>query len=142
MNRYIISFDKKIKRTDAWCQISKCFALSLRIRTHESRNELKPVWDFILIENLTSVPCQLFTCVHIIVSNDETQTGIDFISVILTETKFQTVMRFSCEQNLHKTKWISAVSLDIAFNAHVRLELIAGIEFISVIFTEMKFHYG
>ena len=52
---------QKIKRNDTWCQISKRFALSLRIRSHE----LKAVRDFILIENLTSVFRQLFTCVHI-----------------------------------------------------------------------------
>ena len=46
----------------------------------------------------------------------------DFISIILTEMKFQTGMRFSCEQNLTETKWISADSLDITFNDHVRFE--------------------
>ena len=30
--------------------------------------------------------------------------------------------------------------LDVAFNAHVRLKLNAGMDFISVIFTEMEFH--
>ena len=45
----------------------------------------------------------------------ETQTGMDFISVILTEMKFQTDMRFSCEQNLPEAKWISSASLDIAY---------------------------
>ena len=58
---------------------------------------------------------------------------MDFISVILTEMKFQTGMRFSCEQNLPETKWISAESLDIVFNARVRSKLIAGMDFISVI---------
>ena len=67
---------------------------------------------------------------------------MDFISVILTEMKFQTGMRFSCEHNLPETKWISADSLDIAFNAHVRLKLIPGIDFISVILTEMNFISG
>ena len=38
---------------------------------------------------------------------NETQNGINFISVILTEMKFQTGMRFSCENNLPETKWIS-----------------------------------
>ena len=36
-------------------------------------------------------------------------------------------MRFSCGQKLLEARWISADSLDIAFNAHVRLKLIAGI---------------
>ena len=47
---------------------------------------------------------------------------MDFISVILTEMKL-----------------ISAGSLDGAFNAHVRLKLIAGMNFILVILTEMNF---
>ena len=88
------------------------------------------------------VPSALYLCSYKLSQNNETQTGIDFISVILTEMKFQTGMRFSCEQNLPKAKWIIAVSLDIAFNGHVRLKLIAGMEFISVILAEMKFHYG
>ena len=71
---------------------------------------------------------------------NETQNGMDFISVILTEMKFQTGMRFLCEHNLYQTKWISAGSLDVAFNAHVRLKLNAGMDFISVILREMKFH--
>ena len=37
---------------------------SLRVSSHERRNELKPVWDFIWVENLTSVFSQLFTFVH------------------------------------------------------------------------------
>ena len=67
---------------------------------------------------------------------------MDFISVILTEMKFQTGMKFSCEHSFPKTKWISADSLDVAFNAHVRLKLNAGMDFISVILTEMNFHFG
>ena len=58
---------------------------------------------------------------------------MDFISFILTEMKFQTGIRFSCEHNLPGTKWISADSLDVAFNAHVRLKRNAGVDFISVI---------
>ena len=50
--------------------------------------------------------------------------------------KFQIGMRFSCEKNLPEAKWISVNSLDIAFNEHVRLKLIA------VILTEMKFAYA
>ena len=52
---------------------------------------------------------------------------MDFILVILTKMKFQNGMRFSCKQNLPKAKLISADSLDIAFNAHVRLKLIVGV---------------
>ena len=47
----------------------------------------------------------------------------------------------SCEHNLPKTKWISAGSLDVAFNAHVRLKLNAGMDFISVVLTQIKFHF-
>ena len=35
---------------------------------------------------------------------NETQTSMDFILVILTEMKFQTGMRFPCAQNLPKGK--------------------------------------
>ena len=83
----------------------------------------------------------LYLCSHEL-RRDETQNGMDFISVILTEIKFQTSMRFSCEQNLPETKWISADSLDVALNEHVRLKLNAGMDFISVILTEMKLHFG
>ena len=82
-----------------------------------------------------------YFCSHELRLN-ETQNGMDFISVILTEMKFQTGMRFSCEHNLPEKKWISADSLDVAYNAHVRLKLSAGVDFMSVILTEMKFHFG
>ena len=59
----------------------------------------------------------LYLCSHELGRN-ETQNGMDFISVILTEMKSQTGMRFSCEHNLPKTKWISVDSLGVAFNAH------------------------
>ena len=85
-----------------------------------------------------SVLSSLYLCSHELRWN-ETQNGMDFISVILTEMKFQTGMRFSCEQNLPEMKWISTESLDGAFNAHVRLKLIAGMNFILVILTEMNF---
>ena len=55
---------------------------------------------------------------------------MDFKSVNLTEMKFQSGMRFSCEQNLLEAKWISADWVNIAFNAHVNLKLIAGVDFI------------
>ena len=56
--------------------------------------------------------------------------------------KFQTDVRLSCEQNLPKTKWISAGSLDIAFNGYVRLKLIAGIDFNIGHFDRNEFHFG
>ena len=82
----------------------------------------------------------LYLCSHELRRN-ETQNGMDFKSVIFTEMKFQNGIRFSCEQNLPEMKWISADSLVIAFNTHVRLKLIAGLDFIWVILTEMKFHF-
>ena len=38
--------------------------LKSRVCSHERRNEVKPAWDFISVENLTSVFSQLFTCVR------------------------------------------------------------------------------
>ena len=87
------------------------------------------------------VQSALYLCSHELKRN-ETQNGMDFISFILNEMKFQTGKRFSSEQNLPETKWISADSLDIAFNAHVCLKLILGMDFISVILTEMNFVSG
>ena len=37
---------------------------NIRVRSHERRIELKPVWDFISVESLTSLFSQVFTCVH------------------------------------------------------------------------------
>ena len=51
-------------------------------------------------------------------------------------------MRFSFKNNLPETKRISLDSLDVAFNVHVRLKLIEGMDFISVILTKIKFHFG
>ena len=68
------------------------------------------------------VQSALYLCSHELKRN-ETQTGMDFISVILTEMKFETGIRFSCEQNLPEVKWINAYSSDIVFSAHVRLTL-------------------
>ena len=42
---------------------SNCIVI-LRKRSRERRNELKLVWDFVSIENLTSLFSQPFTCVH------------------------------------------------------------------------------
>ena len=56
--------------------------------------------------------------------------------------KFQAGMRFSREHNLPETKWISAGSLDVAFNAHVRLKLNACMNFVSVIWQKWNFISG
>ena len=37
---------------------------NIRVRSHERRIELKPVWDFISVESFTSLFSQVFTCVH------------------------------------------------------------------------------
>ena len=87
------------------------------------------------------VQSALYLCSHELRWN-ETQNGMDFISVILTEMKFQAGMRFSCEHDLPEMKWISVDSLDVAFNAHVRLKLSAGMNFILVILTQIKFKTG
>ena len=36
----------------------------IRVVSHKGRNELKLVWDFMSVENLTSMFSQLFTCIH------------------------------------------------------------------------------
>ena len=87
------------------------------------------------------VKSALYLCSHKL-RRTETQDGMDFISVILTEMKFQTGTRFSCEYNLCEAKWINADSLDVPFDAHVPLKPNAAMDFISVILTEMKFHFG
>ena len=77
---------------------------TFRVRSHERRNEFKPVRDLISAENLTcTVQSALYLCSHELRRN-ETQNGMDFISVILIEMKFQTGMRFSCEHNLLEMK--------------------------------------
>ena len=96
--------------------------LKIRVSSHERRNELKPVWDFISISLSFRFWSAFYLCSHELRRN-ESQTGMDFISVM----KSQTGMRFSLEQNLPESKWISADSLVTAFNAHVRLKLIAGV---------------
>ena len=112
----------------------------LRLRSHERRNEFKPLWDFIWLKiSLRFSVSSLFVFTWIEAKWNSKRYGFHIVN--LTEMKFQTGMRFSCEHNLPETKWISADSLDIAFNAHVRLKLIAYINFISVILTEIKFHF-
>ena len=80
-------------------------------------------------------------CSHELRQN-ETQTGIDFISVILTDIKFQTGIRCSSEQSLLEVKWVSADSLNIAFNCACVFETECWCYYIMVIMTEMKFHFG
>ena len=75
----------------------------LRVRSHERRNNLKPAGDFIRLK--ISLRC-----------------SVSYLLVF----KFPIGMAFSCEQDLPKANWISADSLDIRFNAHVRLKSIAS----------------
>ena len=83
----------------------------------------------------------LYLCSHKLRWN-ETQNGMDFIWVILTERKFQTSMRFACEQNLPKMKCVNAELLDISFDSCVHLKLSVGMDFILVILTEMNYISG
>ena len=111
-----------------------------RVRSHERRNELKPLWDFISVENLTSVFSQLFTFVHMNWGEMKLKTVWISYRSFWSKWNFKPAW-FSCEHNLPETKWISADPLDVAFNAHVCLKLNAGMDFISVILTEMKFNF-
>ena len=66
----------------------------------------------------------LYLCSHELRRN-KIPVAMDFISVILTEIKFQIIMRLSCEENLPEAKWINKGLLGISFTRHVRLKLIA-----------------
>ena len=79
------------------------------------------------------VQSALYLCSHELRWN-ETQNGMDFVSVILTGK------RFSREQNLPEIKWISEDTLDVAFNAQLRLKLIAGLIGLFWNAAEMKLH--
>ena len=67
------------------------------------QNELIPVRDFILVENLTWCSVSSSLCSHELTQH-ETQASMDFMSIILTQVKFQIGMRFSYEQNLPRMK--------------------------------------
>ena len=67
-----------------------------------------------------------FLCSHDL-RQIETQTGMDLIWIILIEMNFQTGSKFSCEQNLPRVKWINTDLLNVAFNVHVSLKLIAAL---------------
>ena len=82
------------------------------------------------------VQSALYLCSHEL-RQSETQNGMDFLCHF-----HLTGLRFSCEHNLTETKWISADSLDVGFNARVRLKLIAGMDFISVIWQKWNFISG
>ena len=57
----------------------------------------------------------------------EAKWNSDFLSIILDRNEISNWHKILCEHNLPEAKWISANALDIAFNAHVRLKLIAGV---------------
>ena len=60
---------------------------------------------------------------------NETQTSVDFILLVLAEMTFQTGMRFSCEKKITRSERNKhrLVATHIAFNAHMRLNLTAVI---------------
>ena len=64
----------------------------------------------------------------------------EFHIILLDRNEISNRLEILCEHNLPQTKWISADSLDVAFNTHVRLKLNAGMDFISVTLTEIEFH--
>ena len=94
---------------------------NLRVRSHERRNDLKPAWDFISVENLTLVFNQFFTCVHM------NWDGIKLKPVWISYWSFWPKWNFKPAWDLPEAKWIRAGSLDIVFNAHVHLKLMAGV---------------
>ena len=82
----------------------------------------------------------LYLCSHELRRN-ETRNSMDFRSVILTEMKFQTGMRFSCEHNLPETKWISADSLNVAFETQCGYGFYIGhFDRNEISFREIKYH--
>ena len=112
------------------------FLLNQRVHSYERQNELKPVWDFISVENLTFVFSQLFTCVYMNMSCGEMKLKPVWIS-------YRSFYRHGIFiwAVFTRAKWISTISLDIALDAHVRLKFITGMDFISVISTEKKYVY-
>ena len=97
------------------------FATKLLVENHWEAKWIQTGMNFILVENLTSVFSQLFTCVHM-------NWG---------EMKLKTVW---ISYRSFWPKWNVKPAWD--FNAHVRLKLSAGMDFIWVTLTEMKFHFG
>ena len=67
------------------------------------RGELNSNWYEISFRLKISLQSALYLCSHELRRN-ETQNGMDFISVLLTEMKFPTGIRFSREQNLLEMK--------------------------------------
>ena len=86
------------------CKLVAIKSVSKRVISEQGG--IKQLWDFISVENQFGVQSALSLCSHDLRQN-ETQTGMDFKLVALTEMKFQTGMRFSCEQNLPAAKWIN-----------------------------------
>ena len=67
------------------------------------RGEMNSNWYEISFRLKISHQSALYLCSHELRRN-ETQNGMDFISVLLTEMKFPTGIRFSREQNLLEMK--------------------------------------
>ena len=75
--------------------IPVAFSHQLRSGLHETRSELKPVWDFTSGQNFTFV--LHYQHLHDL-GRGETHLRANFTSVKLTEVKFQTAASFSCRQ--------------------------------------------
>ena len=108
------------------CFFLWCFCVNKSTFTREAKRAQTGMKFHFGWESHFGVQPALYLRSHELRQN-ETQIGMHFISVILNEMKFQTGMKFSCEQNLPEVKWINADTLDITFNVHVRLKLIAGV---------------
>ena len=111
------------------------FAKFLRVRSHERRNELKPVWDFISVENLTSVFSQLFTCVHMNWGEMKLKTVWISYWSFWPKLNFKPAWDFHVNI-LHETKWISADSCHFDRNEVSFLV----IKYVNTIRNEMSAH--
>ena len=107
----LIRNEKMIKQYIYSCQVIYSVSYNLRVRTHEAK------WS------------QTGMRFHFgRKSNLGVQSALCLCSVELRRNEISNQHEISCEQNLTKTKWISADSLNIAFSAHVRLKFISGDE--------------
>ena len=62
-NKYI--FKTPLQITTLFCSSNYLLDVYLRERPHERRNELKPIWDFISVENIQfGVQSALYLCSH------------------------------------------------------------------------------
>ena len=83
---------------------------------------------------------QCFLYVHM--NWDEMKLKPVWISYRSFWPKWNFILAWDFHVNKIYPKWISPDSLDIALNVHVHLKITAGMDFISVNFREMEFHFG